>query len=103
MVYYVMLYLALLLAFIFDSALVYAARHSLSWLVPIVALGYSTTAVLWYTIYKSDKFLVLSAYYLVFSAFKDIFISQAIAHDTLSLREILGIALVFAGVATLQK
>ena len=92
---------SLLLSGTVDYAVKYAADHQMVWLSVLAGLLWIPVCLVWYELYQMDKFMVLSVYYMFFATFKNVFISQALVGEKLTIQEALGCLLVICGVIVL--
>ena len=93
---------ALLVSGIADYGLKYAADRRLQWLAAVACLVWVPLGMVWYKLYQLDKFMLLSAYYMMMATAKDIFISQAVLGEQLTRYELLGCLLIISGVLVIS-
>ena len=85
-----------------DYLLKVSADASNTRMLPAIALIWCLNVLVWYKLYKLEKFIVLAGYYVFFSVIKDIVVSQGLLREALSYREISALILIFTGTILLS-
>ena len=87
------LYLALFLSFIGDVILKHLADTNQPQYLVIPSTLFALNSLVWFSLFRQEKYLNLATIYLLFSMAKDLFICQVIAKEHTTPKELIAFLL----------